>query len=88
MKRMLINVILSFLLVGCYPCRFLDWNCNELDEGYSKRIDLCLISQREKGEIYLKDKYTDKIDSHIFSKCIQDTNYKFERDSKYLNYYH
>ena len=36
-------------LTGCYPCRFLDWNCNSdiSETSWSKKTENCTSVQRK-----------------------------------------
>lgn len=80
-------LISSFLLTGCYPCKFLDWNCNESKEDtwwYKKRIR-CEKEQKNLAKEILRSKYNEKIDIHILNQCIlSNGSYKFESDKNIL----
>ena len=86
MKGVLINISLSFLLVGCYPCRFLDWNCNNHDTVWHRNSNRCMETQTNIAKKKLNDKFNRNIHIRIINQCIDDSDYKFEQDLKYLNY--
>ncbi|TCP92085.1 hypothetical protein EDC44_12838 [Cricetibacter osteomyelitidis] len=72
----------SFLLLGCYPCDFLDWNCNRVAEtSWYKNSEKCRREQQ--GIARIKIKYTEDIDMDIYHKCLDNPSYKFEFDPKY-----
>ncbi|OOF47217.1 hypothetical protein BKK53_11475 [Rodentibacter trehalosifermentans] len=76
----------TLLLTSCYPCRFLDWNCNQSianTESYKKSIK-CEETQKKLAREKLSNRYTEDIDLYIVNKCIlSDGKYKFEADTKY-----
>lgn len=75
-------------LTGCYPCRFLDWNCNSdiSETSWIKKTENCTSVQRKIAEHKLAKNYNIDVLGDIYSKCIENPNYKFESDPKYSNY--
>lgn len=75
-----------FLLSGCSPCKFLDWNCNQsiADTKRYKASLLCEKEQQNVAKKILNEKYTEEIDIYIIDKCIiSNGEYKFISDSKF-----
>ncbi|BFQ92713.1 MULTISPECIES: hypothetical protein [Pasteurellaceae] len=75
-----------FLLTGCYPCKFLDWNCNAsiADEPWYKASLLCKKTQQSIAKEILQEKYTEDINLYISDKCaVSDAKYKFILDPKF-----
>lgn len=75
-----------FLLSGCYPCKFLDWNCNQsiADTKRYKTSLLCEKEQQNVAKKILNEKYTEEIDIYIIDKCIiSNGEYKFISDSRF-----
>ena len=78
MRKMLINVILSFLLTGCYPCAFLDWNCNHIqDTIWYKRFEKCDNEQTFLAQKKLGNKFNKEIQTYIINRCSNNYNHKF-----------
>ncbi|PNM04424.1 hypothetical protein A6J89_011765 [Pasteurella multocida] len=82
----IVLMILIFLLTGCYPCKFLDWNCNQ-SVADTKRYKASLICEKKQQKVakeILKGKYTEDIDIYIIDKCIiSNGKYNFTSDSKF-----
>ena len=72
------TVMFCLILSGCFPCKLGDWNCSQIDPTWSKNIDKCQSTQRSIAKNILKERYSDKIDSEIGNRCIQNTNYKLQ----------
>lgn len=85
MKKMLINLILSFLLTGCYPCRFLDWNCNNHDSKWHRDSRKCINEQVSIAKKILEYKFDRKLHIYIINQCIDNSDYNFKNDDNYLN---
>ncbi|QPB43233.1 hypothetical protein [Rodentibacter haemolyticus] len=70
------------LLSGCYPCGFLNWNCDQISKTlWYKNSEKCRARQQEIARN--KIKYTEEIDMDIYHKCLNDPDYKFELDTNY-----
>ena len=85
MKNLISIFFISIILAGCYPCKFLDWNCNEIDSSWSKKIDDCQFKQKSIAKSILNNNYSEQINKRIETECIKNTSYKFESDSFYKN---
>lgn len=85
--RMYFNLIVfsSLFLTACYPCKFLDWNCNQSignTDSYKKSVN-CEKSQQKLAKEKLSNLYTEDVEIYIINKCIiSNGEYKFESDSK------
>ena len=85
--KLIYLVIFTFLLSGCYPCGFLDWNCNHVAEtSWYKASEKCDNEQTGIAEERLKGKFNREVYDHIVNQCIYNSNYKFESDPRYVNY--
>ena len=85
--KLIYLVIFTFLLSGCYPCGFLDWNCNHVAEtSWYKASEKCDNEQTRIAEERLKGKFNREVYDHIVNQCIYNSNYKFESDFRYFNY--
>ena len=85
--KLIYLVIFTFLLSGCYPCGFLDWNCNHIAEtSWYKASEKCDSEQTGIAEERLKGKFNREVYDHIVNQCIYNSNYKFESDPRYVNY--
>ena len=85
--KLIYLIIFTFLLSGCYPCGFLDWNCNHVAEtSWYKASEKCDNEQTRIAEERLKGKFNREVYDHIVNQCIYNSNYKFESDPRYFNY--
>ena len=85
--KLIYLVIFTFLLSGCYPCGFLDWNCNHIAEtSWYKASEKCDNEQTRIAEERLKGKFNREVYDHIVNQCIYNSNYKFESAFRYFNY--
>ena len=85
--KLIYLIIFTFLLSGCYPCGFLDWNCNHIAEtSWYKASEKCDNEQTRIAEERLKGKFNREVYDHIVNQCIYNSNYKFKSDPRYVNY--
>lgn len=82
-------LISSLLLTGCYPCKFLDWNCSQsiADTASYKASIQCEQTQQRLAKEKLGVLYNENIDIYIINKCIvSNGKYQFESDPNYSSY--
>ena len=85
--KLIYLVIFTFLLSGCYPCGFLDWNCNHVAEtSWYKASEKCDNEQINIAKAKLNKKFNREVHIHIINQCLDNSNYKFESDPRYFNY--
>lgn len=77
--KMLFNLLILFLMTGCYPCKFLDWNCNQglADTPKWRKIHKCQDTQLKQA---LKiTPYSKELHEKIIDECIHfEGNYRYD----------
>ena len=85
--KLIYLIIFTFLLSGCYPCGFLDWNCNHVAEtSWYKASEKCDNEQINIAKAKLNKKFNREVHIHIINQYLDNSNYKFESDPRYFNY--
>lgn len=75
---MLFSFLVLFLITACYPCKFLDWNCNQglADTPRWRKIHECQDSQL--NQALKTTTYSKLLHKQIINECIRsDGNYKY-----------